>query len=102
MGQLLAELSRQYDRIVIDTPPVAAVSDALVLLPLVDGVVFVVRCSKLRREIAARTIQKLRECGGEILGVVMNNIDLEKHGYYYYPFGYGYSQGVAADASFVR
>lgn len=88
--ELIADACKQYDRVVIDSPPVTAVSDPLVLLPHVQGVIYVVGFDKIRREIVLRTMQKLRECGAPLVGVVMNNIDHELHGYYYYPHKYSY------------
>ena len=88
---LLHEARGQYHRIVIDSPPVTGVSDPLVLLPLVQGVVFVVGFGKIRREIVTRTMQRLRECEAPLLGVVLNNIDRQSHGHYYYPYRYSYS-----------
>jgi Mrp family chromosome partitioning ATPase len=52
--------------------------------------VFVIHFSKVRRDIVARTVQKLRESRVPVLGAVLNNMDLEKHGYYYYPYRYSY------------
>ena len=88
--ELIAEACQQYDRVIIDSPPVTAVSDPLVLLPYVQGVIYVIGFGKIRREIVARTMQKLRECGAPLVGVVMNNIDQQLHGYYYYPYKYSY------------
>jgi capsular exopolysaccharide synthesis family protein len=88
--ELIAEACEQYDRVVIDSPPVTAVSDPLVLLPYVQGVIYVIGFGKVRREIVSRTMQRLRECGAPLVGVVMNNIDQELHGYYYYPYKYSY------------
>jgi len=88
--ELIAEACQQYDRVVIDSPPVTAVSDPLVLLPYVQGVIYVIGFGKIRREIVSRTMQRLRECGAPLVGVVMNNIDQELHGYYYYPYKYSY------------
>jgi succinoglycan biosynthesis transport protein ExoP len=88
---LLQEVGEQYQRIVIDSPPVTGVSDPLVLLPLVQGVVFVVGFGKIRREIVTRTMQRLRECEAPLLGVVLNNIDLQSHAHHYYPYRYSYS-----------
>lgn len=66
-------------------------SDPLVLLPLVQGVIFVVEFGKIRREIVTRTMQRLRECEAPLLGIVLNNIDLQSHAhYYYYPYRYSY------------
>ncbi len=86
--ELIADACAQYDRVVIDSPPVTAVSDPLVLLPYVQGVIYVIGFGKIRREIVARTMQRLRECGAPLVGIVMNNIDQELHGYYYYPYKY--------------
>jgi len=88
--ELIASACKQYDRVIIDSPPVTAVSDPLVLLPHVQGVIYVIGFDKIRREIVLRTMQKLRECGAPLVGVVMNNIDQELHGYYYYPAKYSY------------
>jgi capsular exopolysaccharide synthesis family protein len=88
--ELIADACQQYDRVIIDSPPVTAVSDPLVLLPYVQGVIYVIGFGKTRREIVARTMQRLRECGAPLVGVVMNNIDQELHGYYYYPYKYSY------------
>jgi polysaccharide biosynthesis transport protein len=88
--ELIAEACEQYDRVVIDSPPVTAVSDPLVLLPYVQGVIYVIGFGKTRREIVSRTMQRLRECGAPLVGIVMNNIDQELHGYYYYPYKYSY------------
>jgi capsular exopolysaccharide synthesis family protein len=89
--RLLQEAGEQYQRIVIDSPPVTGVSDPLVLLPLAQGVIFVVGFGKIRREIVTRTMQRLRECEAPLLGIVLNNIDLQSHAHYYYPYRYSYN-----------
>jgi succinoglycan biosynthesis transport protein ExoP len=89
--RLLQEAREQYHRIVIDSPPVTGVSDPLVLLPFVQGVIFVVGFGKIRREIVTRTMQRLRECEAPLLGIVLNNIDLQSHAHYYYPYRYSYN-----------
>ena len=88
--RLLQDAREQYHRIVIDSPPVTGVSDPLVLLPLVQGVIFVVGFGKIRREIVTRTTQRLRECEAPLLGIVLNNIDLQSHAHHYYPYRYSY------------
>ena len=90
LAELIQEACRQYDRVIIDSPPVTAVSDPLLLLPHVKGVVYVIGFGKVSREIVSRSMQKLRECGAPLVGVVMNNIDQELHGFYYYPYRYSY------------
>jgi succinoglycan biosynthesis transport protein ExoP len=90
MRELIDGAAQRYDRIIIDSPPVAVVSDPIVLLPRVQGVLFVAHFRKLRRDAVARAVKKLGEIGAPIIGVVLNNIDLRKHGYYYYPYHYSY------------
>jgi len=90
VGQLIAEACRQYDRVIIDSPPVTAVSDPLLLLPHVRGVVYVIGFDRIRREIVSRSMQKLRDCGAPLVGAVMNDIALQLHGHYYYPCKYSY------------
>ena len=57
---MFAELRDRYDRIVVDTPPLAAVSDALTLLPFVDGVLYVIKFNTVKRKTAAVNV---RRCG---------------------------------------
>ncbi len=93
--QLLTELEGRFERIILDSPPVAAVADALILSGVVDGLVLVVKAGHTSRELALRTRQSLDDVNARIFGVVMNDIDLEKrgYGYYYYYQRYGYYYG---------
>ncbi|MEO8426647.1 MAG: polysaccharide biosynthesis tyrosine autokinase [Verrucomicrobiota bacterium] len=88
MMQFLQEVRLRYDRIVLDCPPVSAVSDPLVLAAKSDGVVFVTKFNKIRREMARRTIQRLQDAGIHILGVILNDIDFEGRDSYYYSYYY--------------
>jgi capsular exopolysaccharide synthesis family protein len=93
--QLLVELDGKFDRIILDSPPVAAVTDALILSDEVDGVVLVVKAGRTMREVVLRTKQSLDDVNARIFGVVMNDVDLERrgYGYYYYYQRYGYYYG---------
>lgn len=93
--QLLTELDGKFDRVIFDSPPVAAVTDALILSDEVDGVVLVVKAGRTAREVALRTKQALDDVNARVFGVVMNDVDLEKrgYGYYYYYQRYGYYYG---------
>jgi polysaccharide biosynthesis transport protein len=75
MRDLIEKLKEQYDYIIIDTPPVAPVADSLVLSPLADGVIVVVRSKKTIKKEAKKTLFKLRESGARILGVVLNGVE---------------------------
>ena len=82
MDQLLASLREKFDSIVIDSPPMLAVTDAAVLGPKVDGVVLVLRAEQTDREAASLALSQLRHVGATILGVVMNDTKADGAGYY--------------------
>ncbi|MBI3416503.1 MAG: polysaccharide biosynthesis tyrosine autokinase [Verrucomicrobia bacterium] len=88
MSQFLQEVRMRYDRVVLDCPPVSAVSDPLVLAAKSDGVVFVTKFNKIRREHSRRTVQRLQDSGIFILGVILNDIDFEGRDSYYYSYYY--------------
>ena len=81
---------RTYDRIVIDCPPVMAVSESSILASMVDGVVMVVWAGQTSRKLAQLSLQVLRQRGARILGCVLNNLEFGRVGYYYYSTYYGY------------
>jgi capsular exopolysaccharide synthesis family protein len=101
---LLEQLRDKYDRIVFDTPPVGAVTDALVIGPQLDGTILVTRARKTVRARARSAIAQLRSLGTRIAGVVLNDVDLSQEGggsYYAYAGRYEYkaSPDVSAEAS---
>jgi capsular exopolysaccharide synthesis family protein len=81
---------RAYDRILIDCPPVMAVSEAAILASLAEGVIVVVWAGQTSRKLAHLSTQLLRERGANLLGCVLNNLDFGRVGYYYYSTYYGY------------
>ncbi len=88
-GQRFAEfleIARQrYDRVIVDCPPVSAVSDPLSVASRCDGIVFISRFNKIRREHARRIVQRLKEAGVQTIGGLINDISAENsHSYYYY------------------
>lgn len=93
--QLVQEMEGRFDRVIFDSPPVAAVTDALVLAAEVDGVVLVIKSGRTPRELAVRTRHALDDVNARIFGVVLNDVDLERrgYGYYYYYQRYGYYYG---------
>ncbi|MBA4136520.1 MAG: sugar tyrosine-protein kinase [Opitutus sp.] len=80
---MIAELRKKYDRIFIDTPPLAAVSDALIILPLVDGSVFTIYFNRVRRKAAQFAARRLLEVNVPCFGAVLNGLNLAVSGYYY-------------------
>ncbi len=81
--KLVAEARRRYDRIIFDTPPLAAVSDALIILPLVDGVLFTIKFNKVKRKAAKLNARRLMESNVPVFGAVLNNLNLSVSQYYY-------------------
>ena len=76
MDAVLAQAKSTYDLVVIDTPPLTAVSDAFPLLTKVDGVVIVGRVGRSRRDAAERLHQVLASSGAPLLGVIANGSKL--------------------------
>ncbi|MFP4068541.1 MAG: GumC family protein [Opitutales bacterium] len=80
---MFAELRDRYDRIVVDSPPLAAVSDALNLLPLVDGVLYVIKFNTVKRKTAVVNVRRLWESNTPVFGAILNNITSSLSSYYY-------------------
>lgn len=85
---LISMLRDKFEWIIIDSPPVLAVTDSATLSRYVDGVVLVVRMNGRSRMAALRATETLRSLGANLIGVVANGIDPSQHG------GYGYQYGV--------
>jgi polysaccharide biosynthesis transport protein len=84
MKQVIEALVANFDYIVVDSPPVSSFADSLILSSLVEGVIIVVKGGTTPREMAQRTKAHLQSVGAKILGVVINQIKLQPHDYYYY------------------
>ena len=90
MAALLQQARSTYDLIVIDTPPLSAVSDALPLLRKVDGVIIVGRVGRKGRNVAERLHKTLTGARAPLLGVVANGVKARRIGSYDYPHEYAY------------
>ncbi len=90
MAKLLEVLRPTYQHILIDSPPITAVTDAVVLSKYADGVIVVVRAAETPREIVQNGIGQLKTVGAHILGVILNGVSMGKEGYYYYQYYYYY------------
>ncbi len=75
-AEMIDELRRRYDRVFIDSPPIGAVSDALHLIPKVDGVVYVVRFNLVSTRNAAACLARLRDAGAPMLYAVLNQMSV--------------------------
>ncbi len=101
MREGIAELRRRYKFIVIDSPPIMAATDAVILSALTDGVLLVVRSGETPKEAFTRARDLLVAVKCRMLGVVLNGVDSSAPDYYYayryypYAYGYGYGEDVA-------
>jgi non-specific protein-tyrosine kinase len=98
MEGLLQQAKLAYDLIVIDTSPLAAISDAFPLLRKVDGVVVVGRVGRNRRDIAQRLHETLTGIGAPLLGVVANGFKSRGSGSDGYSYDYSYAPGMQPSA----
>lgn len=88
MSRVLQELRQKFDIILVDTPPLLAVTDAQLMASKSDGVIMVVSYGKVKRDIAAKAKGNLDRVGAKMLGVVLNNVKRKaSEGYYYYYYG---------------
>ena len=84
MKTLLTNLAHgPFDWIIIDTPPVLAVTDAVILAPLVAGVTFVIGAEMTRRRLAERAIETVAQTQPKFTAVVLNKVDFARNRYYY-------------------
>jgi Mrp family chromosome partitioning ATPase len=93
MLALMERLGKTYTHVVIDSPPVLSVTDAVVLGRMVDAVVLVVRHGKSNKNVMRRSRDLLSRSGAPMAGLVLNAVDVNSPDYYGY-YGYlGYSYG---------
>jgi capsular exopolysaccharide synthesis family protein len=83
---LLDAIKNDYDYIFIDSPPILGVSDAAVLCSEADGTLLVIEHRSYPRDVAARARSMIQNVGGNLVGVVLNNINIHRDYYYYYHY----------------
>ena len=99
--RLLSEATRLFDRVVIDSAPVLAVSDTLLMTPYVQTVCVVVYSGKTPRNAVQRALGMLTGAGGRPAGIVLNRLPKRRgRGYYYYYASPGYGKGEGAYGSY--
>lgn len=81
---LMSVLENTFTHVVIDSPPVASFTDGVLLSSVADGVLLVVHGGAASRHIVRRAKQLLSDVGAKVFGVVLNNVTVSKHDYYYY------------------
>jgi Mrp family chromosome partitioning ATPase len=95
MRRLLVTLGEKFTHIIVDSPPAVSFTDASILSTFVDGVILVIHGGRSSRAVVRRAKQQLLDVGAHIFGVVLNNVKIESHDYYYA----GYAEYYKSDYS---
>lgn len=90
MKTLISEILQEYDRVLIDSPPIVAVTDSVVLSRFVEGVVLVIQVGVTARDVITNSIRQLQDVQAHLLGAVLNAVNIGKDSYYYYQYYYYY------------
>ena len=93
MKRLIQEISEQFDVVLIDTPPIIAVTDAAILAQEVDGVILVLASGEVNKEFAQRAKELLDKVGAKILGAVLNKVEMKSSEFYHY-YNYNGSENL--------
>lgn len=100
MRNVLLELGKTFDHIVIDSPPVASFTDGILLSAIADGVILVIHANECSRKVVQRSKQALLDVGAKVLGVVLNRVNLRSPDYYYsYQYYSGYKNAEHSDTA---
>jgi len=94
MNNLIDEVMQVFDVILIDSPPVLAVTDTLIVSSIAESTVLVARSGKTRRKAFVAAVEELKRARAKIIGVVLNGVDLGKEGSYYSKYYGHYRYGV--------
>jgi capsular exopolysaccharide synthesis family protein len=86
--QFIKDLASRFDHVVVDSPPIVAVTDSAIISRLVDGTVFVVRAFQTGKYLGVQGLRTLRDVEATIVGAVLNAVDLDHHEYAYYYYYY--------------
>lgn len=102
MKHLIEEMRGRFAYVIFDSPPVLAVTDAIVLAASADGVVLCVHGGKTPRELVQRSAERLRQSNIPVLGAILNNLDLHQYGYTYRKSYYDYYESTDDEAQRTR
>ncbi len=94
--KFVKELGARFDRVVIDSAPLVAVTDSAIISTVVDGTVFVVRAFQTGKHVSAQGLRALRDVEAPIVGAVLNAVNLRRHEYNYYHYYYYKKEGYAS------
>lgn len=84
MTAFIEEMKKEFKYIILDTPPLQAVTDAQVLSTKADGVLLIVRAGSTKREMVLNSVDLIKKVQGKVIGTVLNGVENKKNNYYYY------------------
>jgi capsular exopolysaccharide synthesis family protein len=87
MRSLIAQWRKEYDHVIIDTPPALSVTDPVLLSVEADSIILVIRSGKTTKDALRRAGELLWQVNARIMGIVVNGIDLGSPDHYYYYYG---------------
>ena len=99
MKHVIEEIRGKFAYVIFDSPPVLAVTDAVVLAANADGVVLCVHGGHTPRDLVQRSAERLRQANIPVLGAILNNLDLHQYGYSYKKSYYDYYQSEDSEAA---
>lgn len=91
MRECLDGATADFDLVLLDSPPIVSVSDAIALAAIADGIILVIHVGKVPHEVVRRAVGQIEAVKGRILGVLMNSVNLKRDGYYYDYYRYYHS-----------
>jgi polysaccharide biosynthesis transport protein len=90
MAAVIKELRQEYERIIIDSSPITAVTDAAILSKYADGAIIVIRCGETHLEMIKNGLTQFNSVNAHIFGAILNCVNMGREGYYYYQYHYYY------------
>jgi capsular exopolysaccharide synthesis family protein len=84
MKALIEALRKVFDYVILDTPPVQAVTDAQILSTRADGTLLVVKAETTKKDSVINTVNLLKKVNANIIGTILNGVDTKRNNYYYY------------------
>ncbi|MEW6536049.1 MAG: polysaccharide biosynthesis tyrosine autokinase [Candidatus Auribacterota bacterium] len=90
---MISLLTKHYDLIMFDSPPIMGISDSSILAREVDGVLLVLGYRRFPKEVAYRAVKAIENAEGNLIGAVLNEVNLKREDYFYYRHNYRYYQG---------
>ena len=97
MKKFCNEVRERFDMVIFDTPPSMTVTDAIVLSSIVDGVIITIKSGTSVKETIKRCISQITTNSGEMLGAVVNHVDISRGGYYYHYYAHYYKYGYSSE-----